>query len=423
MSHVARTAWRGDLRTLTLEPVAPSVRAARRFVEEELTGASVDDEVVARAVLLVSEAVTNAVLHAVTTVTVGVAVGDGMALVEVGDRSPQLPTPRSHAGESVTGRGLELMAALAAAYGVRPEPDGKVVWFTVGGPGADSGPPDAVLGWGDRSVAGGLTAELIGVPVELYGVLQEHNEALLREYGVWLLNRPEPYGVSAEEVAVASRVRLHIVSAMQRAVAAAGEPPPRRVTARLAAPADDVEGFRLLPRVYVAAEARAAAGDLLTRPALPELLHLRGWLLDQILTQAAGGAPTRWFPPAEMPRAPVLPPAEADTAWVRSRPDAVIVGDDGNRILAASPAVAALLGWAPEELVGRRIVEIVPPALRDAHVAAFTRHLVTGRTRIIGRPVDVTARHRAGHDVPVALLLEKNVVGQRAVFVATLRPR
>jgi anti-sigma regulatory factor (Ser/Thr protein kinase) len=50
---------------------------------------------------------------------------------EVTDNSPSLPQPRQAGPDEERGRGLAIVAALATASGVRPEPTGKTTWFTL----------------------------------------------------------------------------------------------------------------------------------------------------------------------------------------------------------------------------------------------------------------------------------------------------
>lgn len=90
-------------------------------------------------VLLTSEVVTNAVLHAGPhpvgeEMVMGVACDRGVIRVEVGDHTSSLPVTR-HNGDESGGRGLPLLDALASAWGVMPRNAGKVVWFEVS-PGA-----------------------------------------------------------------------------------------------------------------------------------------------------------------------------------------------------------------------------------------------------------------------------------------------
>jgi len=111
---------------------ADQVGAARRFVSAALKiGSPVRD--VTR--LLVSEAVTNAVLHSASgeaggQFTVEYQLDDRRLRVEVSDNGgPGGPRRRVHHIESITGRGLELFDALSDRWGVDGGPGGRTVWF------------------------------------------------------------------------------------------------------------------------------------------------------------------------------------------------------------------------------------------------------------------------------------------------------
>ena len=52
----------------------------------------------------------------------------GTILIEVTDTSPQLPVLREHDHRRANGRGLRMVDAIAARWGARPVPGGKVVW-------------------------------------------------------------------------------------------------------------------------------------------------------------------------------------------------------------------------------------------------------------------------------------------------------
>lgn len=121
------------MHVLDLPPTTDSVPVARRFVRRELGGHDVD---VDTAALLVSEIVTNAVLHARTALTVAIETLDSRAHIEVRDRSPVEPRAHAFSPTSATGRGLRLLDLLALQWGVDADPatGGKVVWFDVGSP-------------------------------------------------------------------------------------------------------------------------------------------------------------------------------------------------------------------------------------------------------------------------------------------------
>lgn len=109
-----------------------SVPAARRFVSDMMRDSdTVADIDTAR--LLVTEIVTNAVLHALTPMILTVEVSADVVRIEVGDGSDVPPRLRAFSPVAATGRGLRLLESLAVQWGVRAEPSGgKVVWFEVG---------------------------------------------------------------------------------------------------------------------------------------------------------------------------------------------------------------------------------------------------------------------------------------------------
>jgi anti-sigma regulatory factor (Ser/Thr protein kinase) len=112
---------------------ASSVAVARRLVRGELAAhAEVPGErsdFVDAASLLVSELVTNAIVHARTDVEVRLVTDQHMLRAEVSDGNPTFPTSRRPIGLAGTGRGLLMMDDLASRWGVSPSGAGKTVWF------------------------------------------------------------------------------------------------------------------------------------------------------------------------------------------------------------------------------------------------------------------------------------------------------
>jgi anti-sigma regulatory factor (Ser/Thr protein kinase) len=111
---------------------ADQVGLARRFVLAALDpGSPIRDDVG----LLVSEGVTNALLHSSSghehgTFTVGYFLSGRSIRVEIRDGGgPAQPRRRVHDLESVTGRGLDLFEALADRWGHRGDERERVVWF------------------------------------------------------------------------------------------------------------------------------------------------------------------------------------------------------------------------------------------------------------------------------------------------------
>jgi serine phosphatase RsbU (regulator of sigma subunit)/anti-sigma regulatory factor (Ser/Thr protein kinase) len=118
---------------LTVAQAEPErIAGARQQVRELLHDWTSDDQVHS-AVLLVSEMLTNVLVHTdADALLVAEMTGEGgkrRMRIEVTDTSDDLPHKR-HPGElASSGRGLILMDMLADAWGVDPRGDGKSIWF------------------------------------------------------------------------------------------------------------------------------------------------------------------------------------------------------------------------------------------------------------------------------------------------------
>jgi CheY-like chemotaxis protein/anti-sigma regulatory factor (Ser/Thr protein kinase) len=134
LENVGRDLARAAVQTLNVHPTA--AREARRFIRQccETWGCSdmVDD-----AMLVVSELVTNAFLHALAGVEVRASFADHILRLEVLDTGEGTPDPRVPTDEDEHGRGLLLVSALCAAWGVESA-DGtkKLVWAELVAPAA-----------------------------------------------------------------------------------------------------------------------------------------------------------------------------------------------------------------------------------------------------------------------------------------------
>ncbi|PLW67253.1 SpoIIE family protein phosphatase [Streptomyces sp. SCUT-3] len=129
----------------TFEPVGRSVATARAFVRDTLQGWGFSD-VVDDAVVLTSELVTNAVVHAGTWADVECLRHDGAVRIEVADRYPEREVPLLESAlaagsnpDREGGRGLMLCAALASRWGVEYTPTHKQVWFLLDLPDRPAG--------------------------------------------------------------------------------------------------------------------------------------------------------------------------------------------------------------------------------------------------------------------------------------------
>lgn len=132
-------------------PCAPaSVALARRALSTDLRAAGVFDEAVLEAALVVSELLSNAILHAyplpgqrfrvawaVDGTTVEVAVSDG--------GGPSVPRAAHPSALSVRGRGLAIVEQLCQTWGVRTDEIGLTVWAVLPAPRHQDGEPGSAI--------------------------------------------------------------------------------------------------------------------------------------------------------------------------------------------------------------------------------------------------------------------------------------
>jgi PAS domain S-box-containing protein len=396
--------------SLTLQPLPQNVRTARRTVVDTLLSADRADLADAAAIVT-SEIVTNAVLHAGSEIWLTVTVTPVGALVEVEDHSPQLPSHRSYDIAATTGRGLALIEELVSSFGVRQLPgDGKVVWFTLGGAASTAE---------QRPVEPPSTAriQLIGVPVALYCSFQQTADELLREYVLAELNAH--FGdTDLDEWTSASDAFGELAFGGQPAFAER-DGGASNIDLTFGVGSGAAIRFTSLRRVLDQAVLMASQGRLLAAPSQPEIVALRNWCCDQVLGQLEGQAPTPWRSGLSAD-VPLAAPVRWEAAVVSGSELAMLAADDANRIVAVSSAAAVLLGWDVADLVGRRLVTIVPEALREAHIAGFVRYLISGESRMLGVPTRLNALRKDGSEVPVEILINAARAGGRTVFTATL---
>ncbi|MFG2502073.1 SpoIIE family protein phosphatase [Streptomyces sp. NPDC048441] len=179
----------------TFDPVGRSVATARSFVRDTLQGWGFTD-IVDDAVVLTSELVTNAVVHAGTAADVLCLRSDDAVRIEVSDHYPEREIPLQQSAANMGspdregGRGLQLCAALATRWGVDYTPTNKQVWFQLD-------LPDRSVG--TRTAGPALPAELLPltdgrvrvavVQIDRVGAISAWNE-----------DAEELFGYAAEQV-------------------------------------------------------------------------------------------------------------------------------------------------------------------------------------------------------------------------------
>ncbi|MFD8717324.1 SpoIIE family protein phosphatase [Streptomyces sp. NPDC059629] len=113
----------------TVWRVPEAARHARRFSKRTLRSWGVTDDAMDTALLIVSELVTNALIHTDGPVRLDLTQVDHRLRIAVADASPRSPVKPPNIGwEATGGRGILLVEAMSAAWGTVPVSGGKQVW-------------------------------------------------------------------------------------------------------------------------------------------------------------------------------------------------------------------------------------------------------------------------------------------------------
>jgi anti-sigma regulatory factor (Ser/Thr protein kinase) len=184
------------------------VQDARRWVVT--TCHDIDrDDLHECAELGVSELVTNALLHAEPPLSVRVRGTREHPRVEVRDGSleiPQMPTagPQDEDDLLLTfGRGLNIVARCATAWGVVLEDDGKIVWFVPATHSGDDMVEGVVTGETATPVAAQpspdeMRIDIRGVPIRSFVDFQRHYRELRREVRLLALAHEAEYPLAKD---------------------------------------------------------------------------------------------------------------------------------------------------------------------------------------------------------------------------------
>ncbi len=409
-----------------LPPMARSAEQARRLVRETLELARAT-RWIEDAELALSEVVTNALVHAATQIRIRVTADPTRARVEVRDASPHLPVRRDYSTVSGTGRGLHLVSELADDWGAFAEGDGKVVWFEMRD--AAAGQPNERLQTTDPSEPRDtVTVELFNFPLLLHAAWQEHAAALLREYLLVHLDEDEAASLSQHAEASDAMNLLHeqvpvldLAQEPEAIMTGAVEPHVSAARLALAVPRTSVPHFTTMNAMLSEATSVAEAGLLLVPPTQPEVAEMRQWICAQVRDQSDGDeAPQPWASPSapSRPASPRLDPGW-DPEEVNGSEQARLAMNERSLIVAVSDSAASFLGYRRSDLLGRRILEIVPLRYHQAHVAGTTMHMTNGRSPLLDQRVTVPVVTADGTETTVAMLVQAQfLAGGHRLFVA-----
>lgn len=117
----------------------------------------------------------------------------------------------------------------------------------------------------------------------------------------------------------------------------------------------------------------------------------------------------------------VQDPAGFYKALVDAAPDAVLVVDKQGTILLANRQCERLLGWAEDELLGRPLDIVVPPALRARHHRHREGYFDNPKTRPMAEDGALSALRADGTEVPVDISLSPIDTPEGTMVMAAIR--
>jgi len=104
-----------------------------------------------------------------------------------------------------------------------------------------------------------------------------------------------------------------------------------------------------------------------------------------------------------------------DTAF-----DAIISIDEGGKIGRFNPAASRLLGYQPEEILGKDVSVLMPEPYASSHHQYMSRYQQTGKNRAMFESTELVARHKDGNEIPVAISLSDTGVSGPQRFTGIL---
>ena len=273
-----------------------SCSTARRFVDEALAEAA--DDVRANASLLISEVVTNALLHAGGPVTVEVQHTGRAYRIAVGDRSSTAPTKKDYRVDDATGRGLHLLDLLAAAWGWDRTASGKIVWFDLPEPFGGASPSGTHYDSYEEPFPNGAPIALLGAPVQEMIRTNAHYDALYREFR--LISESEPVHRQAVPGRLLTLIdtlgtsRMGLGRAVEETWDTALRENRRTVDLHFRFPAEAGPGVEWYSELLDEADDYCLRAELLTVAPTDEAQAVRRWVFGQIACQCRGEPPMPW---------------------------------------------------------------------------------------------------------------------------------
>ena len=102
---------------------------------------------------------------------------------------------------------------------------------------------------------------------------------------------------------------------------------------------------------------------------------------------------------------------------VNTAPDAFVGIDLESRIIIWNLQAVETFGWSAEEAIGRTLFDTILPAeYREEHRRGMQRFRESGQAPVTNHRLQLSARHRAGHVIPVEITVSGPIGGEQGQF-------
>jgi diguanylate cyclase (GGDEF)-like protein/PAS domain S-box-containing protein len=108
-------------------------------------------------------------------------------------------------------------------------------------------------------------------------------------------------------------------------------------------------------------------------------------------------------------------------AITESATDAIVSIDKEDNIVLWNQTAEKMFGYTAEEAVGNKVTILMPEKYRAAHKKGISRYVSTGKSKVVGKNHEVTARRKDGKEFPVELSLSSWERKDDIFFTAIIR--
>jgi len=106
---------------------------------------------------------------------------------------------------------------------------------------------------------------------------------------------------------------------------------------------------------------------------------------------------------------------------LEAAPDAMVVVDEGGRIVLLNLQAESQFGYFRDELIGRKVTDIIPVGFAERLIADGTRTAAEALAQQIGMGIELIARRKDGSEFPIEIMLSPMESAEGILVTAAIR--